>query len=113
MVSEKFVDPTRYLPMQTTQEPSQPPWPTIVFTDMGYFWGWGWATMRCSMYGPIPDQKLGNIAYWQMFGSAHPQHVNALFADGSVHKIGYSVSNAVFQLLCRKSDGLNVELVTE
>jgi hypothetical protein len=105
MMAEKFVDPSRYDPIKLDEEPPQPPWPTIAFTDMGYYQGWNWSTLRCSMYGPIPDQPLGSIAYWQMFGSAHPAGINAVFADASVRLINYSISNPVFQLLCRKDDG--------
>jgi prepilin-type processing-associated H-X9-DG protein len=76
---------------------------------MGYYHGWNWATMRCSMYGPIRDQPLANIAYWQMFGSAHPQGINVVFADGSVRSIGYTIANSVFQLLCRKDDGMLID----
>jgi prepilin-type N-terminal cleavage/methylation domain-containing protein/prepilin-type processing-associated H-X9-DG protein len=109
MMAEKFVDPTRYEPVKLDEEPPQPPWPTIAFTDMGYYHGWNWATMRCSMYGPIRDQPLANIAYWQMFGSAHPQGINVVFADGSVRSIGYTIANSVFQLLCRKDDGMLID----
>ncbi|HEX5471659.1 MAG TPA: DUF1559 domain-containing protein, partial [Lacipirellulaceae bacterium] len=105
MMAEKFIDPSRYQPVKLDEEPPQPPWPTIAFTDMGYYQGFAWATMRCSMYGPIVDQPLSNIAYWQMFGSAHPNGINAVFADGSVHAISYDISNPIFQLLCRKNDG--------
>ena len=106
MVAEKFVDPTRYQPVAFTADPPQPPWPTLAFTDMGYFNGWNWSTVRCSMYGPIRDQRYGAIAYWQMFGSAHSSGVHALFADGAVRSISYSIPNPLFQLLCRKNDGL-------
>ena len=82
---------------------------SIAFTDMGYYHGWNWGTMRCSMWGPIPDQPLGTIAYWQMFGSAHSSGVHAVFADGSVRTISYTISNPVFQLLCRKDDAQMID----
>ncbi len=75
-----------------------------------YYGGFFWSTTRCSMYGPVPDQPLDKLAYWQMFGSAHPQGVNAVFADGSVRQIGYSIANSVFQLLCRKDDGQTIDM---
>jgi prepilin-type processing-associated H-X9-DG protein len=56
------------------------------------------------MYGPIPDQPYTTTAYWQMFGSAHPEGINAVFADGSVRTISFTIANSVFQLLCRKND---------
>jgi prepilin-type N-terminal cleavage/methylation domain-containing protein/prepilin-type processing-associated H-X9-DG protein len=110
MISEKFVDPDRYYPVKLDEEPVQAPWGApLGFTDMGYHGGFFWSTMRCSMYGPIPDQPLANIAYWQMFGSAHPEGINAVFADGSVRTISYTISNPIFQLLCRKNDGLVID----
>ena len=110
LVAEKFVDPTRYEPLPATQDPAQNGWPGLSFTDNGYFGGWSWATMRCTGYGPMPDQPYGAIAYWQMFGAAHPTAMNAVFADGSVRPLSYEIANAVFQLLCRKNDGFSVDL---
>jgi prepilin-type N-terminal cleavage/methylation domain-containing protein/prepilin-type processing-associated H-X9-DG protein len=110
MMAEKFMDPSRYVPVKLDEEPPQVPWGVpIAFTDMGYYHGWNWGTMRCSMYGPIPDQPLTNLAYWQMFGSAHPDGINAVFADGSVRSISYAISNPIFQLLCRKDDGMLID----
>jgi prepilin-type processing-associated H-X9-DG protein len=110
MVGEKFVDPTRYRPAEIPSDPFESPWGPLSFTDNGYYGGWSWATMRCSMYGPIRDQRYSGIAYWQMFGSAHPGGVNAVYADGAVKTILYSVPNAIFQTICRKDDGLLVDL---
>lgn len=107
--AEKFVDPARYEPGRFDEETPLAPWGNIAFTDMGYYQGWNWSTMRCSMYGPIRDEPLGTIAYWQMFGSAHVEGLNAAFADGSVRDIGYEIANAVFQLLCRRDDGMLVD----
>jgi hypothetical protein len=53
MIAEKFVDPTRYDPVKFDEEPIQAPWPIpISFTDMGYYHGWHWSTLRCTQYGP-------------------------------------------------------------
>jgi prepilin-type N-terminal cleavage/methylation domain-containing protein/prepilin-type processing-associated H-X9-DG protein len=110
MVAEKFMDPSRYAPVKLDEEPAQAAWGvSLAFTDMGYYHGWNWSTMRCSMYGPIPDQPLANIAYWQMFGSAHSDGINAVFADGSVRSLSYTISNPIFQLLCRKDDGTIID----
>jgi len=110
LIAEKFVDPTRYRPAPLSADPVAGAWGSLSFTDNGYFGGWGWATMRCSMYGPIRDQRYGSIAYWQMFGSAHPSAVNAACADGSIRSISYTVPNPLFQILCRKDDGILVDL---
>lgn len=108
MVAEKFVDPSRYHPVPMPADPPEGAFPTLAFTDMGYVNGWNWSTVRCSMYGPVPDQPYAGISYWQMFGSAHRSGVQALFGDGSVRPISYSIANPLFQLLCRKDDGLIV-----
>jgi prepilin-type N-terminal cleavage/methylation domain-containing protein len=47
--------------------------------------------------------KWGNCGY--AFGSAHPDGINAVFSDGSVHFIRYSVHAEVFNMLGHKSDG--------
>ena len=119
LLGEKFVDPTRYQPVQTNLDTA------AVgacgaggcgFTDNGWVNGWAtWSTCRCSMSGPHRDAPYGDPgsqwqAGWQFFGSAHPGGMNALFADGSVQHIRYGIPNAVFQLLVRKGDGLVVSL---
>jgi prepilin-type N-terminal cleavage/methylation domain-containing protein/prepilin-type processing-associated H-X9-DG protein len=109
LFAEKFVDPSRYQPAPFSEEPTSP-WGPLVFTDMGYYSGWNWSTVRCSMYGPIPDKHYTNIAFWQMFGSAHPGGINAALADGSVRRIAYQIPNPIFQLLCRKDDGIPIDI---
>lgn len=101
---------SRYQPVSMTADPGQGAIPTLAFTDMGYCNGWNWSTVRCSMYGAIRDQSYGAIPYWQMFGSAHTAGMQTLMADGSVRSISYSISNPLFQLLCRKDDGAVLSL---
>jgi prepilin-type N-terminal cleavage/methylation domain-containing protein/prepilin-type processing-associated H-X9-DG protein len=111
ILAEKFVDTTRYRPPQTNLDPPEAgASPNSGFTDSGYWLGWAWGTMRCTQSGPIRDQRFQTTAWWQMFGSAHPSGINAAFADGSVRSIGYSIPNPIFQLVCRKDDGLNIDL---
>lgn len=111
LIAEKFVDPTRYHPAPLNEDPASI-WGPLSFTDMGYFYGWNWSTTRCSMFGPIRDQPYRNIAYWQMFGSAHVPGIHAVFTDGSVRTISYQVPNPIFQLLCRKNDAVIVDTVS-
>jgi len=111
LMAEKFVDPTRYRPPQTSLDPPEAgASPNSGFTDSGYFLGWAWGTLRCTQSGPIRDQRFQTTAWWQMFGSAHPNGINAVFADGSTKSIAYSIPNPIFQLVCRKDDGLNIDL---
>jgi prepilin-type N-terminal cleavage/methylation domain-containing protein/prepilin-type processing-associated H-X9-DG protein len=52
--------------------------------------------------------KWGNCGY--AFGSAHPDGVNSVFADGSVHFIRYGVDATVFNMLGHRADGGVVSL---
>jgi prepilin-type processing-associated H-X9-DG protein len=110
LIGEKFVDPTRYQPVQLNQDPMQHTWGRLGFTDEGYWRGWSWGIMRCTQAGPVRDQPYTNNAYWQMFGSAHAGGINAVFADGSVKNISFTIPNGVFQTLCRKNDGAVINL---
>jgi prepilin-type N-terminal cleavage/methylation domain-containing protein/prepilin-type processing-associated H-X9-DG protein len=124
MLAEKFVDPTRYEPVQTNLD-------TIArgncgtggcgFTDSGYWNGWSsWSTTRCALQTPLKDAPYGEptpptvpgyfAAGWQFFGSAHTAGTNALFADGSVQHVRFGIPGAVWQLLVRRDDGLVVDL---
>jgi prepilin-type N-terminal cleavage/methylation domain-containing protein len=117
MMAEKFVDPKRYMPgalsqadveTATTQSTN---WGSLNFTDSGYLGGFtSWSTMRCSQGGPIQDKPYTTIAYWQMFGSAHPFAMHAVLADGSVRPFKYSIINGVFQVLCRRADGISINV---
>jgi prepilin-type N-terminal cleavage/methylation domain-containing protein/prepilin-type processing-associated H-X9-DG protein len=59
---------------------------------------------------PTRDTNLEDWSdpFWNsgfVFGSAHPSGINALFADGSVRLIQYSVRPQVFNSLGHRSDG--------
>ena len=68
----------------------------------GYTAGWDWDTIRSSHYQPQQDGPTNTIAD---FGSAHIGGFNAVYADGSVHKISYAIQLSVFRHLCDISDG--------
>jgi prepilin-type N-terminal cleavage/methylation domain-containing protein/prepilin-type processing-associated H-X9-DG protein len=56
----------------------------------------------------VPTNQYQDTGYWNCafgFGAAHPSGLNAVFADGSVHHIPYSVSPQVFNALGHRSDG--------
>lgn len=111
MMAEKFVDPTRYRPVQSNNDPVEHTWGSLGFTDGGYWGGFtSWGVTRCTMGGPIRDQRYGTNAFWQMFGAAHPGGINAVFGDGSVRSITYTIPNPIFQLVCRRNDGLAVDI---
>jgi prepilin-type N-terminal cleavage/methylation domain-containing protein/prepilin-type processing-associated H-X9-DG protein len=69
----------------------------------GYTSGWDWDVMRRGDWVPIPDcNQCGLAAH---FGSSHPGGINALFGDGAVHHIAYTVDRLVFASLCHRMDG--------
>jgi prepilin-type N-terminal cleavage/methylation domain-containing protein/prepilin-type processing-associated H-X9-DG protein len=45
-----------------------------------------------------------------LFGSAHPGGINAVFADGSVHTISYTVDPTIFNAIGHISDGAALQL---
>ncbi len=84
--------------------------------DQGFMSGWDrdevcWATI------PPAQDRVGEDGYYQ-FGSVHPGAFNAVFADGSVRNIQYSIQSnntppaplGVWQRICIRDDGLPVDL---
>jgi prepilin-type N-terminal cleavage/methylation domain-containing protein/prepilin-type processing-associated H-X9-DG protein len=80
--------------------------------DQGYTAGWDSDTVRTCSRPPAADYR-GDTDPLQpscndgctRFGSSHTGGINAVFADGSVHFISYSVQPAVFRNLGDISDG--------
>ncbi len=73
---------------------------------IGYTAGWGEDTLRFTNAEPAPDfQGPANQDGDGRFGSSHPSKFNALFADGSVRSIAYSVREGIFELLGNINDG--------
>jgi prepilin-type processing-associated H-X9-DG protein len=70
--------------------------------QLGYSSGFGVDTIRWCAASPVRDGvKLES----GLFGSAHPDAVNALFVDGSVRPIRFGVEVSVFRGLCLRADG--------
>jgi prepilin-type N-terminal cleavage/methylation domain-containing protein/prepilin-type processing-associated H-X9-DG protein len=83
--------------------------------DQGFVSGWDWDTVRWALKPPRQDER--GLATPDRFGSAHPNGMNAVFCDGSVRTILYSIPSsddplapAVWQRLCIRNDGQYVEL---
>jgi prepilin-type N-terminal cleavage/methylation domain-containing protein len=100
LVGEKRIDPSR---VGTTQADD----------DQGYVAGWDWDTIRWGQNAPLQDQN-GSVTH-DRFGSRHSAGIHAVFTDGSVHVIRYSVSSntdpanlGVWQRLCSRYDGYQV-----
>lgn len=73
--------------------------------DIGYSAGWDVDTMCYSSMGPKPDYSAYVSENDSRFGASHPGHFNAVFADGSVRSIKYTVNPVVFSLLGAMGDG--------
>jgi len=56
------------------------------------------------------DPKPPGSGYGAYFGGAHTSGMNAVFVDGSVHHIGFTINQAVFAALCDRQDGTTVDL---
>ena len=62
-------------------------------------------TMRKTHIPPQPDFSAPYGTGDARFGASHPNVFNALFCDGSVHPLSYTVSKAVFAALGDRADG--------
>jgi prepilin-type N-terminal cleavage/methylation domain-containing protein/prepilin-type processing-associated H-X9-DG protein len=72
---------------------------------VGYTAGWENDVVRSTDEPPRPDYNGDDDGQEDLFGSSHPGRFNAVFADGSVHSISYSISPTVFTYLGNRSDG--------
>jgi prepilin-type N-terminal cleavage/methylation domain-containing protein/prepilin-type processing-associated H-X9-DG protein len=82
--------------------------------DQGFWCGWDRDVVRWGIVPPAQD-RAGEQGDYQ-FGSVHPSGFNAVFCDGSVRNIPYSIQSnntppaplGVWQRLCIRNDGLPV-----
>jgi prepilin-type N-terminal cleavage/methylation domain-containing protein/prepilin-type processing-associated H-X9-DG protein len=72
---------------------------------IGYTAGWENDVVRSTDEPPRPDYNGDDDGEDDLFGSSHPGRFNAVFADGSVHGISYSINPTVFRYLGNRSDG--------
>ena len=71
----------------------------------GYTAGFDEDTIRRTDVPPAPDFHGGDWDTERHFGSSHPTGINAVFADGSVHWISYTIDPTVFSYLGNINDG--------
>jgi prepilin-type processing-associated H-X9-DG protein len=72
---------------------------------IGYTTGFDDEIVRKTDLPPAPDVNDDSEGGGMVFGSSHAGRFNAVFADGSVHAISYTVDPLVFRYLGNKSDG--------
>ena len=73
-------------------------------------WNSGWAddVIRVATFVPAPDVIDANVAsniVDGQFGSPHPGVMNAVYADGSVQTVSFSIDLTVFRNACIRDDG--------
>jgi prepilin-type N-terminal cleavage/methylation domain-containing protein len=98
LVGERFLAPEWYL------KPGGPE--TDVYRG-GYTAGFATtSTVRSGVFQPTQDHPYNKqTALLTSFGSPHPASFNAVFGDGAVHYINYTVLPAVFLDACQRNDG--------
>ncbi len=73
--------------------------------NQGYTCGFNLDTVRKTNRPPAPDYFAKTGDGGGLFGGPHPNIFNAVFADGSVHPLEYSIDPKVFKNLGNKADG--------
>jgi prepilin-type processing-associated H-X9-DG protein len=73
--------------------------------NQGYTVGFNYDTVRKTTRVPAPDYSARVGDGGGRFGASHPGRVNAVFADGSIRPISYTIDARLFMLLGDKSDG--------
>jgi prepilin-type N-terminal cleavage/methylation domain-containing protein/prepilin-type processing-associated H-X9-DG protein len=73
--------------------------------DTGYTTGFDADVIRATNLPPAPDYRAAKGDGQRRFGSSHTGGFNAVFADGSLHFLAYSIDPNVFRYLGDKSDG--------
>jgi prepilin-type processing-associated H-X9-DG protein len=77
--------------------------------DQGYVAGWDPDTLRRSNLRPMQSYSGTDSANGDRhFGSPHPGGFNAVFCDGAVHNVPYTIDFATFRFLCFREDGATV-----
>jgi prepilin-type N-terminal cleavage/methylation domain-containing protein len=71
----------------------------------GYTAGFDQDTIRRTDIKPAPDSRGSDPTGQKRFGSSHPGGIEALFVDGSVHFLRYTISAKVFHALGNIQDG--------
>src|SRR5262249_13052567 len=76
----------------------------------GYTAGWDEDTVRWTGQPPLPDVLTGGESGDGRFGSSHVAGFYAVFADGSMRPIKYTIDPTVFAKLGSIADGQVINL---
>jgi prepilin-type N-terminal cleavage/methylation domain-containing protein len=77
----------------------------------GYVGGFQDDVVRWGAFPPVPDKMMPEYVWSTIhpsifqFGGSHPGGLQAVFADGAVHMIHYSIDPAIFKRVCSRNDG--------
>jgi type II secretory pathway pseudopilin PulG len=97
MLSEKRLQPAQYRGSATCDDDQG--WTDGFDNDTICYWAY-------TGNNPYPEQDSAAApSCGFQFGSAHTAAMEAVFCDGSVHVIGYSISPTVWSYVCNPSDG--------
>jgi prepilin-type N-terminal cleavage/methylation domain-containing protein/prepilin-type processing-associated H-X9-DG protein len=78
--------------------------------DTGYASGFDADVVRYTNRTPMQDLNAPSGDGDGRFGSSHPGRFNAVFCDGSVRSVSYSVNGTVFKNLGNRNDGQVIDL---
>jgi prepilin-type processing-associated H-X9-DG protein len=73
-------------------------------------WNGSFGTYRLGLEPPAADFRSPSTEPSQRFGSAHAFGIHALFADGSVRGIRYTVEPSIFRRACVRDDHFSFNL---
>ncbi|MHB1033962.1 MAG: DUF1559 domain-containing protein [Pirellulales bacterium] len=79
--------------------------------DSGWADGWDPDIIRSTSF-PLRSDFDGSPSeeFGYEFGSAHPGGMNAVFGDGSVRSLSYTIDQAIFNRLGDRRDGFTIDL---
>ncbi|MHB1034436.1 MAG: DUF1559 family PulG-like putative transporter [Pirellulales bacterium] len=95
LIAERYLNPDSYL-SGTDHD-----------NDQNLYMGLDRDVNRWTAETPIPDTP--GYSTWFRFGSAHPGGLQAVFCDGSVHSIPFTIDAPTFSKLGARDDGMTVD----
>lgn len=104
LVGEKYMNPDDYATGKTWDD------------NQNCYVGYEWDNHRLTTNRPrrnrvsAPLQDTPSITDWYRFGSAHPGAWHAVFCDGSVHAVSYTIDPETHRRLGNRFDGRAVDL---